>query len=128
MLRNRSRPRGREGKSSRRVPPGRNRRLRRLLKSATHEPRAGTTVGAEEMPRVHDIDGPYHVFFFSFDCGEPQHVHVRRDRMVCKFWLEPIELVTNSGFSPRELTKIRSLISTNFKKINEAWNDHCNQH
>lgn len=80
------------------------------------------------MPRVHDIDGPYLVFVYSFDCSEPKHVHVRRDKLVCKFWLEPIELATNNGFAAKELTTIRKLISANLKRITEAWNDHCNQH
>ena len=39
------------------------------------------------MPTVPDISGPYRLFFYSFDCHEPPHVHVRRERMVCKFWL-----------------------------------------
>jgi hypothetical protein len=38
------------------------------------------------MPTVHGIPGPYRLFFYSFDCYEPKHVHVRRERMVCKFW------------------------------------------
>lgn len=80
------------------------------------------------MPRVHHIPGPYHVFFYSFDCSEPRHVHVRRDKMVCKFWLEPLELATNTGFAAKELTTIRDLIRSNLKNITEAWNDHCNPH
>ena len=52
------------------------------------------------MPTVKGIPGPYRLFFYSFDCDEPRHVHVRRERMVCKFWLEPIVLSFNEGFSP----------------------------
>ncbi len=37
------------------------------------------------VPTVHGIPGPYRFFFYSFDCYEPRHVHVRRERMVCKF-------------------------------------------
>ncbi len=78
------------------------------------------------MPRVHDINGPYHVFFYSLDCNEPMHVHVRREKKVCKFWLERTELATNNGFASQELTVIRNLIRSNLKRILEAWNDHCN--
>ena len=48
------------------------------------------------MPTVKDIPGPHRVFFYSFDCNEPAHVHVRRERMVCKFWLEPVTLAAGS--------------------------------
>ena len=77
------------------------------------------------MPRVHDIPGPYHVYFYSFDCIEAMHVHVRRERMTCKFWLEPLELASNQGFAAKELTTVRNLIRSNFKRIVEAWHDHC---
>lgn len=33
----------------------------------------------------------YWFFFYSFDCNEPMHVHVRRDRQHAKFWLAPVE-------------------------------------
>ena len=80
------------------------------------------------MPRVKDILGPYRFFFYSFDCSEPEHVHVRRERMVCKFWLEPISLASNHGFSGRELNIVRNYIKENHGKILEAWYEHCGQH
>jgi len=43
------------------------------------------------MPTIRGIPGPYRFFFYSFDCNEPQHVHVRRERMLCKFWLVPLD-------------------------------------
>ncbi|MCF8114040.1 MAG: DUF4160 domain-containing protein, partial [Desulfotignum sp.] len=42
------------------------------------------------MPTVKSIPGPYRLFFYSFDCNEPMHVHVQRDKAVCKFWLNPL--------------------------------------
>ena len=44
-------------------------------------------------------EGPYRFYFYSFDCNEPMHVHVRRDDNEGKFWLEPIEVAFNSGFA-----------------------------
>ena len=41
---------------------------------------------------------------------EPKHVHVRREHMVCKFWLEPVVLNFDEGFPPAELNRIRKLI------------------
>ena len=77
------------------------------------------------MPRVKDIRGPYRIFFYSFDCNEPKHVHVQRERMVCKLWLEPVDLASNQGFTAQELMVIRRLIQSNFERIIEAWNEHC---
>jgi hypothetical protein len=77
------------------------------------------------MPTIREISGPYRLFFFSFDCGEPKHVHVQRERKVCKFWMEPVALASNHGFSPVELNAIRQLLETNRTKILEAWNEHC---
>ena len=43
------------------------------------------------MPTVCQV-GPYSFIFFSSDKGEPPHIHVRRDRQLVKFWLQPISL------------------------------------
>ena len=77
------------------------------------------------MPRVKDIPGPYRFFFYGFDCHEPKHVHVRREWMVCKFWLAPIALAANDGFTARELNVIRSYIEEYLPRLLEAWDEHC---
>ncbi len=77
------------------------------------------------MPTVKDIPGPYRVFFYSFDCSEPMHVHVQRERMVRKFWLDPLELANNFGFTPRELNQVRQMVQSNLQIIRETWNEHC---
>lgn len=77
------------------------------------------------MPTVKNIPGPYRFFFYSFDCNEPMHVHVRRERMVCKFWLDPVALSKNRRFPPRELNRIRRIIYDNLDTIIEAWYEHC---
>ena len=79
----------------------------------------------ESLPTVKNITGPYRFFFYSFDCNEPMHVHVRREKMTCKFWLQPIALGRNQGFTPRELNRIRRLIQDNHEMIIEAWHEHC---
>jgi hypothetical protein len=45
--------------------------------------------------------------------------------MVCKFWLEPLALAENHGFSARELNRIRATIQANLSRIQEAWREHC---
>lgn len=77
------------------------------------------------MPRVSGITGPYRFFFYSFDCVEPPHVHVRRDRMTCKFWLDNVVLDNNNGFRSAELNRIRRVILDNRRRILEAWDEHC---
>ena len=78
------------------------------------------------MPRVRGIDGPYWFYFYSFDCGEPMHVHVRRDNKQAKFWTDPVALAWNRGFSPRELNDIRRIIIEHEAQILGAWDEHCN--
>ena len=77
------------------------------------------------MPRIKDISGPYWFFFYSFDCDEPIHVHVRREKRTCKFWLQPIHLAASHGFTARELNSIRRLIDIHCDSIMEAWHEHC---
>ena len=77
------------------------------------------------MPTVKGIPGPYRFFFYSFDCSEPKHVHIQREKMICKFWLDPISLSQNYGYAPRELNRIRQLIETYYNKIDEAWYEQC---
>lgn len=59
------------------------------------------------MPTIKGVSGPYRLFFFSFDCNEPMHVHVQRENDTCKFWIEPLALAANHGFSARELNRAR---------------------
>jgi hypothetical protein len=77
------------------------------------------------MPTIKDIPGQYRFYFYSFDCNEPAHVHAQRERMTCKFWLNPVTLAQNHGFSARELNRIRAIIRSNEERIQEAWYEHC---
>jgi len=77
------------------------------------------------MPTIKNIPGAYRLFFYSFDCYEPMHVHIQRDKMTCKYWLASVSLAKNTGFSPVELNKIRKLIVANHHKIIEVWHEHC---
>jgi hypothetical protein len=79
------------------------------------------------VPRIHGIAGPYRFFFTSFDCSEPPHVHVEREASTCKFWLEPLVLARNHGFTARELTRIRTIVEEHHARIMEAWYAHCGQ-
>jgi hypothetical protein len=43
--------------------------------------------------------GPYRLFFYSSDHQEPPHIHVEREEMHAKFWLDPVRLENSRGFS-----------------------------
>jgi hypothetical protein len=75
------------------------------------------------MPTILLI-GPYRLFFVSLDYGEPPHVHVRRENMVAKFWLNPVRLERAGGFSRAELNRIAELVVGNQDLIMEGWNEH----
>lgn len=47
--------------------------------------------------------------------------------MLCKFWLNPVALMKNKGFAPKELNTIREKIINNRDKIMEAWHEHCGE-
>jgi hypothetical protein len=79
------------------------------------------------VPTVSNIPGPYRFFFYSFDCNERMHVHVQRERMVCKFWIQPVALARNQGFTSKELNIIREIILRNRDRILEAWYEHCGE-
>ena len=68
--------------------------------------------------------GPYRFFFFSNEAGEPPHVHVQRERMLAKFWLNPVRLARSTGFSPRELRGIQRVVAENETALQEAWNEY----
>jgi hypothetical protein len=75
------------------------------------------------MPEVMRI-GPYRFFFYSLENNEPPHIHVRRDKSILKFWLDPIALASNRGFRGHEVTYIRTLVDENREQLLEAWYAH----
>jgi hypothetical protein len=67
--------------------------------------------------------GPYRVYFYTHEPNEPSHVHVDRDDQSAKFWLNPVALASNLGFSPAELRRIQRLISENEVLLKEKWSE-----
>ena len=68
--------------------------------------------------------GPYSFIFFSSDRGEPAHIHVKRDRQLAKYWLDPIVLDKNRGFKEHELGQIAKLVAEHQSLLLEAWHDY----
>jgi hypothetical protein len=65
--------------------------------------------------------GPYRVYFHTHEPNEPPHVHVDRDDQSAKFWLSPLALASNLGFSPVELRKIQRMLKENESTLLEKW-------
>jgi hypothetical protein len=68
--------------------------------------------------------GPYRVYSYSHEPNEPPHVHVDRDDRTAKFWLAPVALARNLGFSSRELKQIEALVQQHRVALVEAWDEH----
>lgn len=75
------------------------------------------------MPTVLRI-GAYRFYFYSHEPHEPPHIHIDRDNLSVKFWLEPVALAKNIGFRSKELRKLESLVRENKTKLTEAWNGY----
>jgi hypothetical protein len=67
--------------------------------------------------------GPYRFYFYSHEPNEPPHVHVDRDDLSAKFWLEPVSLARNLGFNARELRRLQSLTMEHRTELLEAWHE-----
>jgi hypothetical protein len=75
------------------------------------------------MPTV-DRVGPYRFFFFSNEGDEPPHIHVRRERALAKFWLQPVVLAGATRFASHELMAIERLVAEKREQFLEAWHEH----
>jgi len=56
------------------------------------------------MPTILRVNGD-RIGFFSADGDEPPHGHVSKAGDACKFWIDPLQLAHNAGFTRPELWK-----------------------
>lgn len=68
--------------------------------------------------------GPYRFYFYSHEANEPPHIHVDRDALSAKFWLNPAGLARNFGFNARELRRLQSLVMEHRIEFLEAWDGY----
>lgn len=68
--------------------------------------------------------GPFRFYFYSHEPNEPPHIHVDSSGLSAKYWLEPVELARNFGFSAKELGRIQKLVVKYQEEFQEAWNGH----
>jgi len=67
--------------------------------------------------------GPYRFYFYSHEPSEPPHIHVDREDLSAKFWLDPVQLARNFGFRAYELRAIQSMVVEHSEEFLEAWNE-----
>jgi hypothetical protein len=75
------------------------------------------------MPTILRI-GPYRFHFYSAEANEPPHIHIERDDLEAKFWLEPVALARNYGFPGAELNKLAELVLVNQSELLKAWRQY----
>ncbi len=76
-----------------------------------------------QMPTVLRYQA-YRLYFYSHEPNEPPHVHVDRDNLSAKFWLNPVSLAYNRGFSARELRQVERIVRENRQQLLEDWNEY----
>ena len=74
------------------------------------------------MPTVLRI-GPYRFHFYSRETNEPPHIHVARDDLEAKFWLQPISVAANYGFSRIELSRMRLHVEEHCQTLVAAYRE-----
>ena len=77
------------------------------------------------MPTVLRIDG-FRFFFYSTEGTEPPHIHIENGDNMAKFWLLPIELDDNHGFSNKEINQLRKLVTKHQEHLINSWNEYFN--
>jgi len=79
----------------------------------------------DTMPTAYRT-GPYRFYFYSYDCGEPRHMHVDKESLSAKIWLDPeAHVADNHGFSRRELRTIERICLENLEKLRNEWDYYC---
>jgi Domain of unknown function (DUF4160) len=94
------------------------------MASGDHKDNIPPSLGYNEsMPTVKRV-GPYRIYFYSHEQNEPPHVHVDRDELSAKFWLQPVGLARNYGFRPRELRELFLIVERYQQELLETWNEY----
>ena len=69
-------------------------------------------------------NGPYRLFFYAGDRNEPEHVHISRDNLVAKFWLNPIRLAKSGRFRPAEIGWKQTMVDAHQEILLETWHEY----
>jgi hypothetical protein len=86
--------------------------------------RVAVAIGYNPLVPTVFTNGPYRFYFYSHEPNEPPHIHVDRDDLSAKFWLAPVALARNFGFSAVELRRVEYMVEEHRIELLEAWNGH----
>lgn len=75
------------------------------------------------MPTILRWKG-YRFHFYSDEGHEPPHVHVRRAEDTAKFWLRPVGLVFNDGFSPAAIGELTAVVVEHRGEFERKWHEY----
>jgi hypothetical protein len=70
-------------------------------------------------------DGPYRFHFWAQNCDEPIHVHVEREGMTAKFWVDPVAVARAGHYPAHEIRRIEQIIEKRQAEIIRKWHDFC---
>jgi hypothetical protein len=86
-------------------------------------------IGEVCVPTVHRF-GPYRFFFYSREnqaSFEAPHIHIASGDGRAVFWLEPVSLRMNWGYTPREVERLRRIVIANRELLLRSWDEFFNQ-
>ena len=67
-------------------------------------------------------------FFFYSNEGSPRervHIHVEKDNVEAKFWLNPeIRVAYNDGYDARTLRELVAIVDIQRERIERDWNEY----
>ncbi|MFP5468662.1 MAG: DUF4160 domain-containing protein [Alphaproteobacteria bacterium] len=66
----------------------------------------------------------YRFYYFSNEGSEPPHIHIDKDHKTVKFWLDPVSIARNIGFSAQEITRLASKLREEQTMLLEVWHEH----
>lgn len=95
-----------------------------VARSKSRVLKVGITITGN-MPIVFCERG-FRFFFYSNECSprEPVHIHVEKDGVEAKFWLNPVvALAYNDGYRTRTVRELRGIIEANRDLIERTWNE-----
>jgi hypothetical protein len=76
------------------------------------------------MPVVFRHNGFRFLFYANEgDPREPVHIHVVKDGIDAKFWLNPVRLAYNDGYDAKTQRDLLEIIEANASLIEDAWNE-----
>jgi hypothetical protein len=70
--------------------------------------------------------GPFRFFFFSNEGKEEPHIHVQREDMIAKIWLEPPRMASAGRFSKVEMREIERIVRKEQERLLRACHEFFN--